>query len=181
MPRWPWKGGKKDASYIASLFRPHIDEYEKEYPNSVDYRAFDCAANVQKAGKILKRSTNCANPWSRTWYFPIFQDCFKLPILSVLSKIAKKTYMLFSSGAMHLPYALFQKHSRANNNGKNIGMFRLAGTRMGGEVIALMRMFRLKPAFLQTIQSQEFNKLKVIWYDPAVVYQNVFSWILTII
>jgi hypothetical protein len=31
------KGGKKDASYISSLFRPHIDEYEKEHPNSVDY------------------------------------------------------------------------------------------------------------------------------------------------
>jgi hypothetical protein len=40
-------------------------------------------------------------------------------------------------------------------------MFRSAGTRMAGEVIALMRMWRLKDAFFQTIQSQEFIKLKV--------------------
>jgi hypothetical protein len=48
------KGGKKDASYISSLFRPHIDEYEKEHLNSVDYCSFDGAANVQKAGRILQ-------------------------------------------------------------------------------------------------------------------------------
>jgi hypothetical protein len=48
------KGGKKDAFYIASLFRPHIDEYEKEFQNSVACCSFDGAANVQKAGCILQ-------------------------------------------------------------------------------------------------------------------------------
>jgi hypothetical protein len=91
-----------------------------------------------------------------------FQDLFKLPILSVLSKIVRKAYVLFGSGAMHVPYALFQKHSQANNDGENIGMFQSAGTRMGGKVIALMHMHRIKDSFLQTIQSQDFIKLKVI-------------------
>jgi hypothetical protein len=119
------KGGKKDATYIASLFRPHIDEYEKEYPNSVDYCSFDGAANVQKAGRILQAHyprivlTHGAEHVLSLF----FQDVFKLPILSVLSKIVKKTYVLFGSGAMHGPYAIFQKHSRANNGGRNIGMF----------------------------------------------------------
>jgi hypothetical protein len=52
-------------------------------------------------------------------FYLVFQDCFKLPILSILSKMVRKTYLLFGSGAMHAPYAIFQKHSR-----------------MGGEVIA---------------------------------------------
>jgi hypothetical protein len=42
-------------------------------------------------------------------------------------------------------------------------MFCSTGTRMGGEVIALMRMYRLKDSFLQTLQSQDFIKLKVSW------------------
>jgi hypothetical protein len=63
---------------------------------------------------------------------------------------------------MHSPYSIFQKHSRANNGGKNIGMLQSAGTRLGGEVIALMRMLRLKDAFIQTVLSQDFLKLKVM-------------------
>jgi hypothetical protein len=119
------KGGKKDASYISSLFRPHIDEYEKEHPNSVDYCSFDGAANVKKAGRILQAHyprivlTHGAEHVLSLF----FQDVFKFPILSTLSKIVKKTHVLFGSGAMHSPYAIFQKHSRANNGGKNFGMF----------------------------------------------------------
>ena len=41
-------GGKKDARYIASLFRPHIDMFEELNPDCVDYCTFDGAANVQK-------------------------------------------------------------------------------------------------------------------------------------
>jgi hypothetical protein len=103
------------------------------------------------------------------FYLFFFQDVFKLPILTVLSKICKKTYVLFGSGAMHSPYALFQKHSRANNDGKNIGMFRSAGTRMGGEIIALMRLYRLKEAFMQTLQSQDFIKLKVSYHKKISI------------
>ena len=48
------RGGKKDAEYIASIFRPHIDEFEKKNSNCVDYCTFDGAANVQKAGRVLE-------------------------------------------------------------------------------------------------------------------------------
>jgi hypothetical protein len=97
------KGGKNDASYISSLFRPHIDEYEKENPNSVDYCAFDDAANVQKAGKILRAHyPRIVLTHGAEHVLSLFsQDCFKLPVLSVLSQIVKKTYILFGSGSMH--------------------------------------------------------------------------------
>jgi hypothetical protein len=156
-------GGKKDACYISGLFRPHINDYERECPNSVDFCSFDGAANVQKAGEILQAHFPriVVSHGAEHVLSLFFQDAFKLPILAVMSKIVKKTYVLFGSGAMHQPYALFQKHSKIHNNGKNIGMFRSAGTRMGGEVIALMRMLRLQQAFLATIQSPEFIKLTV--------------------
>jgi len=47
-------GGKKDSSYIASLFRPHIDKMESQNPNSIDMVYFDGASNVQKAGFVLE-------------------------------------------------------------------------------------------------------------------------------
>ena len=45
--------GKKDARYLASLFRPHIDAFEKKFPNCIDYCTFDGAGSVQKAGQVL--------------------------------------------------------------------------------------------------------------------------------
>ena len=152
-------GGKKDARYISSLFRPHIDSFESEYKNTVDFCTFDGAKNVQKAGEVLQA------------HFPrievshgaehvvslFFQDCFNLPLLLTLSKICKKAYAVFGSGSMHAPYCIFQKYSKLHNSGKNIGLFRSAGTRMGGEAIALMRLLRLKDPLIQTISSPEFK------------------------
>jgi len=33
-------GGKKDAKYIASLFLPFIEKFEKQHPNTVDFGTF---------------------------------------------------------------------------------------------------------------------------------------------
>ena len=38
--------GKKDARYLASLFRPHIDSFEKKFPNCIDYCTFDGAGSL---------------------------------------------------------------------------------------------------------------------------------------
>ena len=46
-------GLKKDAEYIANVFKPHIQGFETKNPNCVDYCTFDGAANVQKAGRVL--------------------------------------------------------------------------------------------------------------------------------
>jgi hypothetical protein len=73
------KGGEKDASYTSSLFRPHIHEYEKDNPNSKDYCAFDGAANVQKAERILQAHYPCivVTHGAEHVLSLFFQDCFK--------------------------------------------------------------------------------------------------------
>jgi hypothetical protein len=155
--------GKKDARYLASLFRPHIDYFEKTYPNSVDYCTMDGAGSVQKAAHVL----NARYPRIFVTHGAehvislFFQDCFKLPIVNTLHKIERKAYKLFGSGAQHAPYAIFQKYCKLINNGKSIGLIRPAGNRMAGAAIALMRAYRLKNAFINTLNSHEFISLKV--------------------
>jgi len=110
-------GGKKDARYFASLFRVHIDEFESEYPNTVDYCTFDGAANVQKAGEVLQAHYPrivCTHGAEHVISL-FFQDCFHTPVLQTLSKICKKAYAVFGSGSMHGPYAIFQKISKMHN------------------------------------------------------------------
>jgi hypothetical protein len=46
------EGGKKDASYIASLFEEQVGEYDPDNVNT-DVFFFDGASNVQKAGEVL--------------------------------------------------------------------------------------------------------------------------------
>lgn len=156
-------GAKKDAPYIASLFRPHIDKLEKESLNCVDVLYFDGASNVQKAGRLLEAT------------FPrivvlhgaehvislFFTDIFKLSEFKFFNLVARRTYRLFGSGSMHAPYAMFHKYSKQHNEGKSIGLIRAAGTRMAGNIIVLLRLMRLKPALINTITSSEFTKLKV--------------------
>ena len=48
------KGGKKDASYIAQLFLPHMKKLDPG-KNLIDLVYFDGASNVQKAGNILSK------------------------------------------------------------------------------------------------------------------------------
>lgn len=156
-------GGKKDARYICSLFRPYIDRFETLNPNCCDLLLFDGASNVQKAGEVI------AGTYPRAYIVHgaehvmslFYQDIFGNPILQAMSTITKRTYNTFGSGARHAPYAMFQKNSKEQNNGKNIGLVRAAGTRMGGEPIAMMRLIRVKDPIIQTVCSAEFTRLKV--------------------
>ena len=100
-----------------------------------------------------------------------FQDCFKLPIVNTLHKIERKAYNLFGSGAQHAPYAIFQKYCKLLNNGKSIGLIPPAENRMAGAAIALMRAFKLKNAFLNTLNSHEFISLKV-----NLLFLFLFCW-----
>ncbi len=158
-------GGKKDARYIASLFRPHMDIFEEQNPNCVDYCTFDGAANVRKAGEVLAAHYPrivCTHGAEHVISL-FFQDCFRTQVLNVFVKLYRKTYAVFGSGAMHSPYALFQKYSKKHNNGRNIGLTRVAETRMGGQAIALQRLLRLKDPLQETLESPEFIKLKVMF------------------
>ena len=157
------EGGKKDARFIASLFRPHIDDFENCNPDSSDVLFFDGASNVQLAGTVIEQKY----PRIITLHGAehvislFFSDIFKFPQFSNLYRIAQKAYRVFGSGSMHAPYAIFQKYSKLHNGGKNIGLIRASGTRMAGNAIVMMRFIRLRNALISTVTSAEFLKLKV--------------------
>jgi hypothetical protein len=159
------QGGKKDAEYIASLFEPYIEMFEKASPNSVDYLSFDGAGNVQRAARILaaKYPRIICTHGAEHVVSLFFQDFFKLPLLSTLHKLERKIYAIFGSGACHGPHALFKRNCHLLH-GKEIGLFRPAGTRMAGNAIAMMRAHRLRNAIKATEHSAEFQNCNVSIY-----------------
>lgn len=164
-------GGKKDARYISSLFRPYIDTVEEQHPNTVDVVFFDGAANVQKAGEVLAgtypriMSLHGAEHVISLW----FNFVFSQPYIKAIFYVYRRCYNVFGSGAMHAPHAIFQKYSLVHNRGENVGLIKEAGTRMAGCFIALMRLLRLKEPMLSTINSIEFSNLKVRKKERVVI------------
>jgi hypothetical protein len=165
------EGKKKDAKFIASLFRPHIDAIEANYPDSTDVLFFDGASNVQLAGSVIgaKYSRTMTLHGSEHVISLFFNDIFGFPQFKALYRIARRAYRVFGSGSMHAPYAIFQKYSKLHNGGKNIGLMRAAGTRMAGAAIVMMRFIRLKKALISTVTSAEFQNLKVKKYFVSYI------------
>lgn len=77
-------GGKKDAAYIAEMFRSNVDQYDKN-KLLTDLFFFDGASNVQKASQILTgkypRATCCRGGEHVLALF--FEDLAKLPVVKV--------------------------------------------------------------------------------------------------
>lgn len=169
-------GGKKNAEYIAGLLKPHIAKFESAIPNSVDLLIFDGASNVQKAGAILEarypRITVLHGAEHVVSLF--FSDILKTPELKGMVTIYKKIYRVFGSGAMHQPYALFQKKSKDFNDGRNIGLIRAADTRMAGYIIAMMRLVRLREPLINTVTSRQFIDMKVPKVLSRLIQSNLF-------
>lgn len=69
-----------------------------------------------------------------------FQDIFKNETLKLFVQFSRKVYLIFGSGVMHAPYAMFQNYSKQHNSGKNIGLTKTSETRMGGQAIAMQRL-----------------------------------------
>jgi len=156
-------GSKKDAKYIANLFLPFIDKFEQKIPNTVDLALFDGAANVQKAGEVLAALYPRISVLHGAEHVMslFFSDLFKQPELKVCIDICRQLYKVFGSGAMHTPYAVFSKKAKELNNNRKIGLIRASDTRMGGHVIAIMRLLRLEDAARATVATTEFNNYKV--------------------
>ena len=151
-------GYKKDATYVATLFKPHmerIDPMKKFW----DLVIFDGATNVQQAGEILGE------------WFPLvdvihgaehvcalfFEDIFKLPHFELLAQVSERFRNLFGS-SRHKSTAMFNKYSKAANGGKKVGFIKPAKTRMAGRMIAIMRMIRLQGILVATTISHEFRR-----------------------
>jgi hypothetical protein len=155
-------GGRKDATYIASIFNDHIKELDPQgvYLNAI---IFDGASNVQKAGQVIQAKypqvsvlhgiEHCISLF--------FSDVTKLPVVNAIIENYRCVYRVFGSGSMHSPYAMFRKQAQTFNGGKKIGLLRAADTRMAGYFYALHRMLRLKAPLEATIASAEFAGLKL--------------------
>jgi hypothetical protein len=159
-------GGKKTATYIANQLRPVIKRIEdfrdpitnQSHLRGVDLLLFDGASNVQNAGKHLA----VTNPritvvhGSEHVIALFFKDVFtKVQPFVSLSKFVKRCRNIFGS-TRHGPHAIFKKYSKEFNNGIYIGFIKVSECRMGGELIALLRMLRLKDALRATINSAEY-------------------------
>jgi hypothetical protein len=90
-------------------------------------------------------------------------------------------YCVFGSGAMHSPYALFQRHAQAFNNGRTIGLLRASDTRMAGYFMVMHRDLDLKHALQSTVAGSDLISLKITKSkDPTATirdeleYQRVF-------
>jgi len=87
--------------------------------------------------------------------------CSRTKELQTFIKISRIFYKVFGSGAMHIPYAAFQKHSENHNNGCKICFICTSDTWMGGHVISLMHLLCLHAAIKNTVVSTEMHGHKV--------------------
>jgi hypothetical protein len=112
-------GGKKTATYIASLLRPIIKRIEEfrdpitkqSHPGVVDLLLFDGASNVQNAGKHLAISNPRITVVHGTEHVVslFFKDVFtKVPVFIHIAKFVKWCRNIFGS-TRHGPHAIFMK------------------------------------------------------------------------
>ncbi len=154
-------GGKKDASYTASLL--FSDEVIKFDPQSsfTDVFFFDGASNVQKAGQILMAM------FPRTFDFHgrehvvslFFSSIAKIRPIKLLILKTCRFYNVFGSGANHAIHAQFIAQSALANKGKQVGLLHGAGTRFASWFYAMMCLLRLKEPLKSTIHQQKFRDI----------------------
>ena len=89
-----------------------------------------------------------------------FDDVFKLEEFDLLAQFHNRLRNYFGS-VRHSPAAMFRQHSKDHNNGIPLSFIKIAETRMGGKIIALLRLLRLRDPLVSTIVSSEFRKLNV--------------------
>jgi len=155
-------GKKKDAEYISGLFHEHIAAMEEKFPKSTDVIIFDGATNVQNAGRLMEARYPHISVLHGAEHVVslFFHDVFNLPTFALLKRLNRLIYKYFGNGSMQGPYAIFSKHSKEYNNGRNIGFIKAADTRMAGHVISMMRTLRLKDALISTVSSAPFIQAK---------------------
>jgi hypothetical protein len=156
-------GGKKDATFVASLFDPWVTKLDP-LSQRVDCVFFDGASNVQKAGRLLEAKypqihvQACAAHSVSLFFSDISKKLWQIKLMLVNYR---RVYRLFGSGAMHSPYALFIEQSKNFNGGRKVGLLKAADTRMAGHAYAQCRMLRLRGPLVATITSAAYKDLKL--------------------
>jgi Protein of unknown function (DUF 659) len=173
-------GGKKNATYIASLFDPWVQKLDPR-STRVDCVFFDGASNVQKAGRLLAAKyprihvQHCAAHCVSLFFSDISKKLWQMKLMLVNYR---RLFRMFGSGAMHSPYALFIQQSKNFNGGRKVGLIRAADTRMAGHAYAQCRMLRLREPLLATISSAAYKDLKLKGFPKKVeeYLLNVDMW-----
>jgi len=116
------KGGKKDGEYLLQQFIPHIKSFKTKKPNIADLVIFDGAFNVQRAGHIIAELFPRISVIHGAEHVMslFFSDLFKQPELLSFIKIHQAIYKQFGSGAMHAPYAIFQKYAKEHTKNRKL-------------------------------------------------------------
>ena len=139
------KGVSKSATFIADLFRPHLQKLDPN-KNLVDLLYFDGASNVQKAGRILMQDYKRVSCYHGAEHVIglFFSDLMKLPEFWLLMVGSRAMYKWFGSGTHQKVHAVFREQSKLFNNGRFVGLFRATDVRMAGHVISFLRLIRAK-------------------------------------
>jgi hypothetical protein len=155
-------GGKKDSGFIAGLFLPHMKIIDPD-KQLIDCVFFYGSSNVQKAEKIMQVHYPRVMVLHGAEHVVslFFKDLYNIQVVKHHIVRHRFIYRVFGSGAMHSPYVLFQRHARAFNNGRPIGLLRESYTRMAGYFMAMHRDLRLKQALQATAAGSDFISLKI--------------------
>jgi len=74
----------------------------------------------------------------------------------------------------HAAHAIFRKYRMKHNKEIFVGFIKPSECRMGGELISLLRLLRLKDALRSTINSKEFLDLNNFKEECCVLNNNNF-------
>ena len=178
-------GGLKDASYLAQLFLPLIEQLEGgengKWKGIVDLLFFDGASNVQNAGRIIMarypRITlgHGAEHVCALFFSDVYNGIRPFKRLCNFSRILRNVF----GSTRHKTKAMFDLCSRKHNNGRVLGFVKPSECRMGGEEIALLRVLRLRPALQECVSSREFlalNEFQEVAYVILLdsVWEHIF-------
>ena len=168
-------GGKKDARFIAGLFKPHMDRIDPE-KKFFDVVFFDGASNMQNAGTILQVSHPRLFVMHGVEHVVslFFTDIMKLDPLKQMMKESRYIYRFFG-GPRHGPHALLGVRSREFNCGRYIGFIRPSPTRMFGHFYTFHRELRLRGPAQAVVTSAQWTGLEMVKHKKEKVSNLLMS------
>ena len=89
-----------------------------------------------------------------------FDDVFKLEEFDMLVTLHNRLRNYFGS-ARHAPTEILKKRSKDDNNDIPLSFIKIEDALMGGKIICLLSLLRLRDPLVTTIHSNEFRKSNV--------------------
>ena len=119
---------------------------------------FNICSDIVKIAPIKVRM--CAFTFFVSFY-TIILYCFTLKLLQILTLKVCRMYNMFGFGAAHGIYVQFIYQSGVHNNGKRIGIIRVAVPRFAIYFYGMMRLVRLQAPMIETIHQEFFYDINL--------------------